>query len=110
MRRPQLTAHDLKLRQQQAEDAQLLKNPAFRRFVFALLRDAGIFTPATASTPHGTAISVGRQSLGFEVLHRLYSADPEFLPLVMREGELLKVTAAQPPGDDDDGSDEPEPE
>ena len=72
--------------------ALLEEQPAFRKFIFTLFTDAGIFVPTYShSSPYDTAFNAGRQSMGLEVLHMLKHVRPDILGLIEKEGNLLEV-------------------
>jgi hypothetical protein len=80
----------------------LESNSAFRKFLWTLFTDAGIFYPTYSRTsPHDTAYMEGRRSLGLEVLHILKAVRPDILGLLEREGNLFEE-AARPLKSEDD--------
>lgn len=86
--------------QQKGLKALIEEQPAFRKFIFTLFTDAGIFVPTYSHrSPYDTAYNAGRQSMGLEVLHLLKHVRPDILSIIEREGNLLDVevkTAATP--------------
>lgn len=68
----------------------LTENRAFRRFLWTLFVDAGIFYPSySRRSPYDTAYSEGRRAMGLEVLHMLKNIEPRILAVLEAEGNLL---------------------
>lgn len=97
-----LTNQDLQIRLQNKGLGALLDTSGpFRKFVFTLFTEAGLYVPTyQRGSSHGTAYLEGRRSLGLEVLHMLKHVRPDILSVIEREGNLLAIEAAPPPGDD----------
>lgn len=109
-----MTSEDMRRRQYHRGLSELLgQSAAFRKFVWTLLTDAGIYMPTyrqgslSAASDH--AYLEGRRALGLEVLHELKHARPDLLAVLEREGELIAADAqthsdgraGQTPEDDD---------
>lgn len=93
--RQTLTAQEIQLRLFRRGLKELLdNNQTFRRFVWTIMSDAGIFHPTHRGSPYDTSYAEGRRALGLEVLHLLKSARLDILAVVESEGDLLagKVT------------------
>lgn len=83
-------------------EALLDQNSAFRKFVWTIMVEAGIFVPTYSRvSPHDTSHNEGRRALGLEVLHMLKNIRPDILGLLEREGNLFEQ-AAKPPESEDD--------
>jgi len=114
------TADELSRRVQQRNLGNLLdSSKPFRKFIWTLFVDAGIFYPTySPRSPYDTAYREGRRAMGLEVLHMLKTVRPDVLSIVEREGNLLEqeITAAKPTSEDrnanlqDDADDEFDPE
>lgn len=107
---PRLSNRDLALKLQSAGLKALLDtSPVFRKFMWTLMIEAGIFYPTyRQGSPHGTSYQEGRRALGLEILHMLKAAHEGTLGILEREGDLIatQTGAAQPPGEDDDAEDD----
>ncbi len=103
--KPRMTSHEMALRVHRRGLEQLLRDhPAFRRFLFDLFVEAGLFYPAyQRGDPGHTSYLAGRTSLGLEVLHMLKAVRPDILSLIEAEGNLLEqpLTKSQESPDDD---------
>lgn len=86
-----LSRQELSMRLQNRNLKTLLEeNPAFRRFVWTILKDAGIFYPTySPRSPYDTAFAEGRRAMGLEVMHMLKHIRPDVLAIVEAEGNLL---------------------
>lgn len=68
----------------------IAENRAFRRFLWTLFVDAGIFYPSySRRSPYDTAYQEGRRAMGLEVLHMLKNLEPRILSVLEAEGNLL---------------------
>lgn len=84
-------------------------NPAFRRFLWTILRDLRIFASVYSRGSNvDTAYLVGRRDAGLEVIHLLKEVRPDILGLLEREGLLLDQDA-KPLNPEDTDEDLPNP-
>lgn len=104
---------------ERAEMAELLKLPAFRKFLFRSIQSAGIFSSTTNGADGRNLVSEGRRNLGLDILHDaargIPTSDPEaaFMLLsiqVLREGAQSipeENTRGRRSRHDEDDPDEP---
>jgi hypothetical protein len=101
-----MTRDDLSRQVQRKNLATLLESSsAFRKFIFTLFTDAGIFYPTYSHrSPYDTAYNTGRQSMGLEVLHMLKHVRPDVLSLIEAEGNILanEIAAVTPDTESED--------
>ena len=106
MARERPTRQQLSLMVQQKGLKTLIdEQPAFRKFIWTVFTEAGIFVPTySRGSPHDTSYNEGRRALGLEVLHMLKHVQPDILAIVEREGNLLAsdVQAAAPQNESED--------
>lgn len=104
--RRRLSNKEIAAKLQAAEEADLLRDPKFRRFLFRVLSEAGIFALTTfqRGDPGSSAYAEGRRSLGAEILHHLKHVQPDVLALIAAEGDLLaeSLKPASPGEETDD--------
>lgn len=104
---------EMRLKLQRAQDAELLKLPAFRSFMLRYLRTAGIVDANQSSDPVQSAHVEGRRGLGLEVLRWLVAADDRAMtllfPTAAEVSALLGTIAGQASNQEepDDGYAEP---
>lgn len=66
--------------QQETDMAELLALPAFRRFLFRSIQNAGILSAATnGADGRDLAFAEGRRSLGFDILRDVDAGNPAAL-------------------------------
>ena len=63
-----------------ADAAILIENPALRRLLFAVIRDAGLFDPAASQADGRHLFLAGRRSLALDILRAFESAQPAQVP------------------------------
>jgi hypothetical protein len=62
--------------QLQADITDLIKQPAFRRFLFHAIQISGIFEASANGTEERTSFRDGRRSLGLDLLREVDAAQP----------------------------------
>jgi hypothetical protein len=86
--------------QERADLADLIERPGFRRFLFRVIQNAGIFSATTNGSEQRTSFNDGRRSLGLDILQEVESA----MPLQSPSGipsltviQVLREEAQSPP-------------
>lgn len=104
---------EMRLKLQRAQDAELLKLPAFRSFVLRYFATAGIVDANQSSDPVRSAHVEGRRGLGLEVLRWLVAADDRAITLLFPSAAevsaLLGTTAGQASNLEEPDDRDPEP-
>lgn len=83
-----------------AELADLIGRPGFRRFLFRVIQNAGIFSATANGSEQRTSFNDGRRSLGLDILREVEAA----MPLQSTSGipsltviQVLREEAQSPP-------------
>lgn len=86
---PKLQEDHLRLKgeQRDADFQELMKLPAFRRYVWALLEDCLVFHPVTVDSPYWTAFNDGNRNAGLSILDDIKRVAPKYL------GEMFAESA-----------------
>jgi hypothetical protein len=77
--------------QDKADLADLLERPGFRRFVFRVIQNAGIFSATANGSDQRTSFNDGRRSLGLDILREVDAAQPVPSPSGIPSLTLIQV-------------------
>jgi hypothetical protein len=86
--------------QEKVDLADLIERPGFRRFLFRVIQNAGIFSATANGSDQRTSFNDGRRSLGLDILREVEAA----MPLQSQSGipsltviQVLREEAQSPP-------------
>lgn len=95
----ELTGFEVQRRIEKRELAELMKQTPFRKYLWRVLRDAGIWDTISCGDPLQTAFTEGSRALGLNLLRDAEAASPGVPAAILAEHGIPAISKFKPPED-----------